>query len=121
MERVFITARAGEARLRNAIKALRPKACENDMTIVIRQDSIEAGSKYLEHVHLVVPGRLPNFCFPCWKQRPMEKGTLCSSRLRPAWNTKQAILAKSAVLRGWPVKMRKFAEALNRALDGSVT
>ncbi|MGD9974417.1 MAG: M24 family metallopeptidase [Desulfatirhabdiaceae bacterium] len=120
IERIRAAARAAEAGLAAAIKAVAPGKTENDLAAAMFQSTISNGSEYLGHPPLVVAGQRTAICFSMWRRNVIQKGDVILLEAAGCIDRYHAMVARSVVV-GEPTKRHKeAADAIIGVLNAAI-
>ncbi|MDE0703779.1 MAG: Xaa-Pro peptidase family protein [Rhodospirillaceae bacterium] len=120
IERMRRAARAAEAGLDAAIKAVAPGKTENDIAAAMFEASIAAGSEYLGHPPLVVTGETTALCFAMWRRRTVEVGDVVLLETAGCIDRYHAMLSRPVVVGEPQTRHRQAADALRDVLEAAV-
>jgi Xaa-Pro dipeptidase len=113
-------ARAAEAGLDAALRAIAPGRTENDLAAAMLAATTTAGSEYVR-VPLVVAGPATAQCFATWRRRPLAPGDVVFLESAGCIHRYHAMIARCAVVGQASDAQRRCAsviiEALGRAID----
>ncbi len=120
LDRIRHAARAAEAGLDAAIKAVAPGRTENDLAAAMFEASIAAGSEYLGHPPLIVSGEITGLCFAMWRRREIKAGDVVLLETAGCIDRYHAILSRPVVV-GTPTdRHRLAADTLKLVLEAAV-
>jgi Xaa-Pro dipeptidase len=113
-------ARAAEAGMDAAIKAIAPGRSENDLAAAMLHGTTAAGSEYTR-VPLVVAGQATGVCFTTWQRRTILRGDVVFLEAAANINRYHAVIARSCTVGPASPDQKRIAgvtiEALNRTID----
>jgi len=120
LERMRWAARAAEAGLDAALRAIAPGKTENDLAAAMFAATISAGSEYLGHPPLVVAGERTALCFAMWRRRVLRVGDVVLLEAAGCIDRYHAMIARSAVLGPASPAQRDAAATIILMLEAAI-
>lgn len=120
LDRMRQAARAAEAGLDAAIRAVAPGRTENDLAAAMFAANIAAGSEYLGHPPLVVAGPATALCFAMWRRRRIEEGDVVLLEAAGCVDRYHAMLSRPVVAGKPQARHVEAADALRGALETAI-
>ncbi len=113
-------ARAVEAGMDQALKAIAPGRTDNDVAAALYQGSIAAGSEYIGHPPMVVSGPRSELCFALWKRRQIQTGDVVLLEGGACIDRYHVMMSRSAVVGRPSDEQKATADALIGILETAI-
>ncbi len=120
IDRMRQAARAAEAGIDAALKAIAPGKTDNDVAAALYRGSIEAGSEYFGHPPMVVAGPRSALCFALWRRKEIQRGDVVLLEGAGVIDRYHALMARSAVVGPPNDEHKATADALIGILETAV-
>lgn len=120
LDRMREAARAVEAGMEAALRAIAPGRTDNEVAAALYQGSIAAGSEYIGHPPMVVSGKRSALCFALWKRKTIETGDVVLLEGAGCVDRYHAMMSRSAVVGAPTDDQKATADALRGILETAI-